>query len=299
MSRSCSLKAPAKINLGLRIGKQRADGFHRLKTLFQTVSWFDELRVEAGPEFSEDRLTVEGPEAVPEGEENLVRVAINQVRDRCGSLPGVHVSLTKRIPVGTGLGGGSSDAASTLMALRHLFPSRVDRDVCMSIAADLGADVPFFLHGGTMLGEGIGDQLSDVEDLSGVAVVVVPSYRVDTEWAYQRYAKGLSDSSNLNNINFSIKSRDGREALSSLDLTNDFEPLVADRYDRHRSIREVLRGNSLGTALTGSGSALYSLHASDEQATECRERVAREFSGVTVRKVRFVGSQEYPLKEGE
>ncbi len=174
----------AKINLYLRIRGKRSDGYHLVESELQTVDLRDELTVERSPRFI---LACSG-EPVPCGEENLVARAFRLFREKIGAEP-VKIHLHKRIPPGRGLGGGSSDAAATLLALGKLFAPDLTMEVLLSMAVELGADVPFFLLGGRVKVEGIGEKLQPLKDLPGVAVVVDPGLEVSTAKIYEEYDK--------------------------------------------------------------------------------------------------------------
>lgn len=173
-------EAPAKLNLDLRVGARDAAGLHPLRSLVQAVEWSDLVVVEEG---EEDHLDVAGAD-VPEGGENLVWKAVEAFG--FASRPRLHIRLDKRIPVAAGLGGGSSDAAAALRAVADL----VDAPAGMAeeVAARVGADVPFFLTGGTARMEGHGEILTSLPPLEGFAVgVVVPPYQLSTADVYRRW----------------------------------------------------------------------------------------------------------------
>lgn len=289
------VRAPAKLNLGLRIGSGNANGFHEIKTIFQSVRLFDEMDIRFSGNLEEDNLRVRGPVDVPEGPENLVRRALNQLRDRYETLPYAGIELTKHIPTGAGLGGGSSDAAMVLLVVRELLSERTTDDVLHEVAVELGADVPFFLHGGTMGGEGIGERLTDMEDFEGWAVIAVPPYEIDTERAYNQFKDYLCDSKINNNINFSKKSSGGNMGWQSLNLRNDFEPFVAATHDLHTNIKDVMSHRSSHLALSGSGSAIYSLYQDEADAKDCEEEIIGRFSDVKCYRREFLTSESYPL----
>lgn len=172
--------APAKLNLSLRVGARDGSGFHPLHSLVQTIEWYDEVTVTTA---EEDQLRVEGAE-LPEGGGNLAWKAVEVWRRSTGSnRPRLAVSLSKRLPVAAGLGGGSSDAAAVLAALADL--SGGDHAVLPELAAAVGSDVPFLLRGGTALMEGRGERLTPRPPLSGFAVAVaVPPFELVTAEVY-------------------------------------------------------------------------------------------------------------------
>ncbi|MFB6346386.1 MAG: 4-(cytidine 5'-diphospho)-2-C-methyl-D-erythritol kinase [bacterium] len=255
MSDLLTIKAPAKINLGLRVGPEDPSGYHKINTVLQRISVYDRLDFGSSPT-TEDTLEVNGPVTVPSSDENLILRTLNRVRENGLDLPPLSVRLRKEIPSGAGLGGGSSNAAATLKAVTKIMEHTIDQSTLYDLADEIGSDVPFFLKQGTQLGTGRGASLRALPDLDGEGLLCVPPYSVATEWAYSNVESRPEEE--LQGI---IKS--GSEAeLSSwreLDLTNDFEPLIARNYELHNSITETLNNMNLTWALTGSGSALYVL----------------------------------------
>lgn len=156
-----TVRVPAKVNLQLVVGSERADGFHDLATVYHAVSLFDDVTALPG-----DHLTVsvegEGAEAVPTDDSNLAVVAARALADRLGIEPHAHLHVHKSIPVAAGLAGGSADAAGALLALDRLWDARLDRDELVELAASVGSDVPFALVGHTALGLGCGEKLTPV-----------------------------------------------------------------------------------------------------------------------------------------
>lgn len=252
-----SIKANAKINLGLRIIGRRDDGYHLLHTLFQELDFGDTLTLSEGSSGSVT-LKVTGPAArgVSTRDDNLCVRAGRLLQERVGTRRGVHVVLEKRIPPGSGLGGGSSDAAAVLQGLNGYWQAGLGEDELTALAGTLGADVPFFIRGGLQLGEEVGTQLTPVGKQLEVAVVlVIPSFGVETAWAYGQ-----------------LTARDSWPSAPAFDrllaqtplpwdrFTNDFEELV---FHRHKGLAELKRGlleaGALHASLAGSGSAVYGL----------------------------------------
>ena len=248
------VRAYAKINLSLRVLGMRPDGYHELRTIFQSIALYDTLtlRVRRGP-FA---LHCDDP-ACPAGERNLIWRASEHVwaaSGRAGSMRDVEIRLVKRIPMRGGLGGGSSDAAAALRALGSLW--RVQEPALRAMAPALGADVPYFLEGGTVLGLERGDLLFPLVDppLSW-AVLVVPSFGVATREAFAWWdERGSARSGPIS------------------ELQNDLEGPVAIRHpDISRIVNELWRAGASHAAMSGSGSAVFGLFDSRAAA----ERTAR------------------------
>jgi 4-diphosphocytidyl-2-C-methyl-D-erythritol kinase len=173
-------ESPAKVNLNLLVEAPRADGLHHLQSLVQTVGWLDQLDVE---ESEEDNLVIDGADLDPE--DNLVTRSLKAIRAR-GFVPPLDIRLDKQIPIGAGLGGGSSNAAATLLAATET--GRMPRSVAEEVAPSIGADVPLFLTGGTILMTGIGDQVESQRPLTGFAVAMaVPPFEISTVDVYRRW----------------------------------------------------------------------------------------------------------------
>jgi 4-diphosphocytidyl-2-C-methyl-D-erythritol kinase len=273
MSRTLVLRPPAKINLTLRVGSPRGDGFHDVRTLLQSVALSDTLTVTArrGP-FA---LAAGGP-GVPTDETNLVSraaTALWRALKREGEPRDAHVKLVKQIPIAAGLGGGSADAAAALIALNVVWDGRRSRRDLARIGGTLGADVPFFLQGGTALGAGRGDEIYPVDDAARLGVVIIkPSFGVATADAYR-----WLDEDRAAGVGAPAVSRDVDVGWASgpIALVNDLQGPVARRHAPVAEIVEALtKAGALGAAMTGSGSAVFGLFP-ETQAPRAARRLKR------------------------
>lgn len=252
-------EAPAKLNLGLRVVGRRADGYHEIRTIMQTVDLCDELTVrpDRGDAFTCDDT------GVPAGPENLVCRARDLFRQRVAAWPHpVSLRLTKRIPVGAGLGGGSSDAAAALRALNGLHGHPLDGESLRAVAAELGSDVPFLVDGGTALAAGRGERLTPLVWTDPVAYVLAyPGVAVGTAWAYAQLGSALTDGGAYISFTSSLESGGcvDREALIRV-LENDFQPVVERAYPIVAEVRSRLdRAGARASTLSGSGSTVYGI----------------------------------------
>jgi 4-diphosphocytidyl-2-C-methyl-D-erythritol kinase len=263
-------EAPAKLNLGLEIVRRRADGFHDLRTIFQAIDLHDDLTVRERGRAGVS-LVVTGPEApaVPSGPENLIVRAGEELARRRAPGRGVEIRLTKRIPVGAGLGGGSSDAAATLLALEALWSLDPDPRERARLALELGSDVPFFLVGGTALGEGRGERLTRVHAPPPCGwILAVPEFRVSTAEAFRRVSPRLTGPKQRINILLTAFEKGDYDRFFE-NLGNDLEAGVVRIQPRLAGIRlELLDHGALAVGLTGSGSALYALTRSQGAANK-------------------------------
>ncbi len=280
---------------------RRAGGYHLLHTLFQEIDFGDEVTLTdqpSGPVSLEvvgaaadpsgpsvrmpDRsgcLTPEGSPsgtsrrtgAVPTGDQNLCIQAARMFQESTGVGEGVHIQLDKRIPMGAGLGGGSSDAAAVLKGLNELWQTGMTVQEMEGLAVELGADVPFFIRGGLQLGAGIGEVLTPLKRALPYSVVlVIPPFGVDTAWAYRQFA---SRRSFLPPPAFDKLIT--REPIPWEDFTNDFEEVVFPRYGQLAEIKAaLLEQGAVYASLSGSGSAVYGLFAGPAPEAELKHRFA-------------------------
>jgi 4-diphosphocytidyl-2-C-methyl-D-erythritol kinase len=247
-------QAPAKINLYLEITGRRADGYHTVDTGYQSIDLADTVTLEPAPLGSDVTCEVVGEwgEHVPQGEENLATRAARLIAEHTGRDPRVAITIEKRIPVGAGLGGGSSDAAAVLMALARRFAVPDPENTLVDVARELGADVHFFLQGGTRRGTGVGEQL-DVMDPPAErwGILVYPGVRVSTGWAYDAYDVAGEGSSG-----------------------NALESVVVEKYPVVGEALGVLRSGPATIArMSGSGSAVFALYASGAERDADVDRV--------------------------
>jgi 4-diphosphocytidyl-2-C-methyl-D-erythritol kinase len=264
-----TLRAHAKLNLDLRVGGQRADGYHELRTIFQTVALHDTLVIESTPR---KPFTIAGDaSAMPLGEDNLAwraAAALWHAIGRAGLPIGARITIRKRIPAQAGLGGGSSDAAATLAGLNRLWREPIAPLALVSLAATLGADVPFFLVGGSALGLGRGDEVYPLIDLPSHEVVIVrPSFGVSTKDAYAWLADARSTPPGKG-VALAERSYEG--------FANDFERVVEAHHPEIPEIRQCLQRLGAKTArMSGSGSAVFGLFETTAGARRAEIKLRR------------------------
>jgi 4-diphosphocytidyl-2-C-methyl-D-erythritol kinase len=261
-----TLPAFAKINLGLRVLGRRADGYHEISTLFQTVSLHDTLTFRATRDGSL-RLACADPE-IPTDETNLVLRAAAALRERYGVRLGARVELKKVIPAGGGLGGGSSDAAVALVALATLWGVEADARELSGLAARLGADVPFFLAGGTALGEGTGADIRPLADAPKMHLcVVTPGVHISTAEGYKALgARALTKADTAANLSVSRTEADFPDSLCGV-WSNDFEAVVVRLHPEVGRAREALESaGAVRASLSGSGSSVFGVFENKGEA---------------------------------
>jgi 4-diphosphocytidyl-2-C-methyl-D-erythritol kinase len=273
------LTARAKINLGLRINGLRPDGYHEIWSVMQEIGLADTILLKEAPNFS---LTMTCDQAnLPADETNLCLKAARLLQQEVGCQRGVHMELTKRIPVGAGLGGGSSDAAAVLKGLDRFWELKLDKSELLELAGRLGSDVPFFILGGCCLATGRGEILQEIASpVSGPMVLAIPNVHVSTAWAYKNiedYPLTLREELIKLQVCFSKDLSQG--PFKSL-FSNDFEPLVFAHYPVLRQLKENLEQSGAWYAsMSGSGSAVYGLYQDEETARQALAHVA--FTGRT------------------
>ena len=252
-----NLKSFAKVNIGLRILEKRPDGYHNIHTLFQELDFHDSITLEkrdSGIEF------LSNVEWLKNDSSNLCVKAWQTLVDAFG-IPGVSIQLHKRIPAGSGLGGGSSNAATVLKGLKQLYELDISNNELEKLGKVLGADVPFFIRGGLQLGDGIGDKLTPLcKAVRGNYLLVMPEFYIDTKLAYSNSKKILDES--RENINFSSFIRNNNISFELFE--NDFEAIAVPAYPEIGQIKETLRAHGARFAsLSGSGSTVFGIFDED------------------------------------
>ena len=287
---SIRIRAHAKINLDLRVLGTRADGFHELRTVFQAISLHDTLTVvpREGP------FTIECAAAgVPLDRSNLVwkaAQALWRAARREGDVRDVVVHLEKRIPLQAGLGGGSGNAAAALIALARAWRLNVRPAQLTDIAASLGADVPFFLAGGTALGLGRGEEIYPLADLPPHWIVLlVPGFGVSTVDAYSWYDRERDVDRGVMREPQHVP---GPWPSRAAQMINDLEPPIARRHPEIDHMKAALRrAGALAAAMSGSGSAVFGLFQRSSEARAAVEKLAG--SGWKVMLTESLGRVEY------
>jgi 4-diphosphocytidyl-2-C-methyl-D-erythritol kinase len=261
------LRALAKINLDLRVLGERPDGFHELRTIFQTISLADTIDIAFTPG-GKTSVEVEDNLGIPD---NLAARAARMALEAMRVTGRVEMLIRKRIPMGAGLGGGSSDAAAVLLALPVLAGRELELPKLCGMAEQLGSDVPFFLLGGRAVGIGRGSELFPLADEPALpGLLLVPAVHVSTAEAYRRLSPRLTSESQQNKIvSFQSQTwnRGGREPAC-----NDFEAVVFEQHGSLARLKKRLIGAGASVALmTGSGSGVFGLFHTREEAARARD----------------------------
>jgi 4-diphosphocytidyl-2-C-methyl-D-erythritol kinase len=254
---SITLPAFAKINWSLRVLGKRPDGYHEIDTVFQTISLHDTISIT--PTEKNDLVLSCDDRSLPADERNLVWRAAAALRVRCSIHKGARIRLEKRIPVHAGLGGGSSDAAATLVGLAYLWNVTLTEDELSKLAAGLGADVPFFLCGGTARGSGKGSDIAALPDAADKFLLLVkPSANISTSKAYEALNAAALTTSEGKTILASSQPRDFSKGFSSDALQNDFEAVVLQlEPEIERARVALMKAGANAALLAGSGAAVF------------------------------------------
>lgn len=286
--RSYSLIAPAKINLYLQIVGDRSDGFHELVMVLQSIELADVVTVRSiGTEAI--RVWCDNPD-VPQDQTNLAYKAadlmVREFPDYFAKFGGVEIKIQKRIPMGAGLAGGSSNAAAVLVGLDLMWNLGLTHSDLQELGATLGSDIPFCISGGTSLATGRGEQLDGLPDLHNIYVVLA-KYRdlpISTPWAYQTYRQQFGDAYPKSASDVEARKQQSRGMMAAIAqqnlaqigqlLHNDLERVVLPEYPQVQQLRDRFqRLGVLGTMMSGSGSTVFGLVESHAQAEQVKDQM--------------------------
>jgi 4-diphosphocytidyl-2-C-methyl-D-erythritol kinase len=265
--------ASAKINLFLEITGKRVDGYHTLSTLFQTISLADELSFRSAKAL---QLSCSN-RTLPTDDRNLVMRAALRLQTQLREKQGAAIYLKKTVPMGAGLGGGSGDAGAVLATLPRLWKHRAGPAVLHRVARTLGADVPFFLKGGTCAAGGIGDQLRPLPALPKTWLVLVyPGFGVATKEAYARVRVPLTAQRSIHRMISLLKRPHPSDWVGQ--MFNRFEEFIFPTYPKLARLKEdLIRAGALGALMSGSGSTVFGVAASQEQGRRILSRMRKTY----------------------
>jgi 4-diphosphocytidyl-2-C-methyl-D-erythritol kinase len=275
-----SALAPAKLNVGLWIVRRRPDGYHDLLTLYQAVDLYDQLTVE--PRARGLTLSCTDP-TLPTDRSNLVLRAAAVLAQATGVKRGAHFHLEKRIPHGAGLGGGSSDAAAALLLLNRLWGLGLGRGRLSRLARTVGADVPYFLVGGTAVGRGRGDRLTPVQLVGDKDFVILhSSRRISAKWAYFQYKRELTASEPTPRM--AKMAGMARQVGKFFNRpVNHLQPGVLAHFpDLRQNLDDLQALGAIAVSMTGSGSSVFGVFPDRPAASAAARRLRRSGKPVTL-----------------
>ncbi|MEK6759990.1 MAG: 4-(cytidine 5'-diphospho)-2-C-methyl-D-erythritol kinase [Deltaproteobacteria bacterium] len=267
--------SPAKVNIFLKVRSKRPDGYHEIYSLMQPVSLYDVIEILLTPgALKAVRCKGYG---VPEGRENLACRAAEAFLERTGIAAEVEIFITKNIPIGAGLGGGSSDAAGVLLGLNSMTGQGLAETELMELGALIGSDVPFFILKGPAIASGRGEILKRVKTPRCHYVLVNPSIHVSTQWAYSNL--DLTKKAKDNTLTYSEAGFSTAESMAGI-LENDLEAVTAVSFPEIGLIKEALvEYGALGALMSGSGSTVFGVFSEEARAEAAFELVSKRFGG--------------------
>lgn len=277
-----TIRSGCKINLLLNVLRRRKDGFHELETVMQPLPLFDELTAKFASRPGIE-LLCDYPE-IPIGADNLICRAARVFQSAMGKKDGLQIHLQKNIPIAAGLGGGSGDAAATLLILNRLYDSALSAESLFEMASQLGSDVPFFLKNGPAIAFGRGETVQPVppfEIFEDACVILVnPGFGVPTAWAYQKLqldkTKGNSAPISVRELIWALQASDWEASMRG--LFNSLERPVFRKYPVLEIIRlELLKSGCSGALLSGSGATVFGIIRGKELGEETRQRFLKAF----------------------
>jgi 4-diphosphocytidyl-2-C-methyl-D-erythritol kinase len=267
-ARAMKLRAPAKVNLQLKICGRRADGFHDIETLLAPISLADELSVEIS-DGTAATISCDDPN-VPGAPDNLAAKAANEYARHTGRRFGLQISIRKRIPIGAGLGGGSSDAAAVLLALDRVFDTKLGPPELEKLAAKVGSDVPFFIRGQSAICRGRGEIIQPFELPEPLSLLLLkPPFGVETSWAYQSWSTSRAI----------CEAAQEEQDLGSVKIFNFLERPVFEKFLLLPVMKDWLRRQPevRAAAMSGSGSAIFAVLKEDVCGQELEQRLKANF----------------------
>lgn len=271
-------RAYAKINLGLDVTGKREDGYHIVKMIMQNVDLYDTLTFEAN-DTGEITLKASSP-SIPTDDSNLICKVARQLAEKYGVTKGVDITLEKRIPVAAGMAGGSTDGAAAYKVLNELWGLNLTtKDMC-ELAVKLGADIPYCIIGGTMLAEGIGEELTSIKEMPSCHILIAkPPIDVSTGWVYKELdSKDIENHPDIDGVKRAIEDGNLYDMCDKID--NVLERVTAPRYEEIGKLESIMEENgAIRAFMTGSGPTVFGIYDDEKKAKEGYEAVVN--SGIT------------------
>ena len=274
--RKLNFQSYCKINIGLKIEGKREDGYHDINTVYQELLFHDIItlkKTKTGNNFACNIKNLDN-------NDNLCVKAWNLMADKFG-LDGISINLKKKIPVGAGLGGGSSNAAATLKGVNELFQLGLSSKDLKEVAIKIGADVPFFINGGAQIGKGVGDVLTEVNPFVDSSVLLImPKIRIDTSWAYGQIKNVLDE----DNCDINFRRLIGEKKTPFKMFKNDFEIIIFPAYPEIGRIKSLLlKSGAWYASLSGSGSTVFGLFDDEAKAILAESEFSSEYHSIITR----------------
>ena len=274
----------AKINLYLKVGKKLSSGYHNLQSIMQRIELSDSINIEP---INEDKIIVESTNPELASEENLAYKAAILLKKKYKVKHGVKIFIEKNIPLEAGLGGDSSNAATTLLNLNKLWSLKLKEKQLIDLASQIGSDVPFFIGENAAVVEGIGDKIKRIKKSFSINIVLInPGFRVSTRWAYSAFDKQrpkIKTKADISNLVKAIEKKDIKEIANN--LHNDFESIVIKKYKVINDIKtNLLRNDALNALVSGSGPTVFGVFNSIYEAREAFFKIQYDYPFVFLTK---------------
>ena len=253
----------SKVNIGLKVLNRRHDGYHNIYTIFQELNFGDSIYIKKRDYGCK---IISNVDWIPTDKSNLCFKAYNEIKKEFSRVEGIQIQINKKIPIGSGLGGGSANAAAVLKGIKNIYKLNANESKLEEIGGKIGADVPFFIRGKTQLGEGVGDKLTQLpKALIGTYLLVIPKIFISTKWAYSVIKNKLNDQNKKAKFSSFLN-----EDYSSLQIfENDFEQIVIPAYPEIGAIKiKLLKLGARFSSLSGSGSTVYGVFDDEASAKE-------------------------------
>ncbi len=268
------IESPAKVNLFLEVLKKREDGYHNVETVLETVDLCDDIILKE----TKEGIKIESDfPSLPLGRENLAYQAAFLLKKRLGIEKGIQITINKRIPLASGLGGGSSNGASVLLGLNKLWGLDLSYEELLGLAREIGADVPFFLRKGRALGRGRGDELWPLPQSPTLHFVLIsPGFEISAEWAYENLRNLTKEARSIKIILSALKS--GKITRIGNSLYNRLEEAVILKHPQIAKIKKrLLELGACGALMSGSGPSVFGLVEDGKRAKEIYGKIKRDF----------------------
>ena len=274
----------AKINLYLKIGKKLGSGYHNIQSVMQRIELSDNISIEP---VNEDRIMVESTNPELSGEENLAYQVALLLKKKYKVRHGVKIYIEKNVPLEAGLGGGSSDAATTLVHLNKLWGLKLKEKQLVELGSQIGSDVPFFIGENAALVEGIGDKIKRIKKSFSINIVLInPGFRVSTKWTYSAFDRQkpkIKTKADISSLIRAIEKKDIKEIANN--LHNDFESIVTKKYKVINEIKNnLLRNDALNALVSGSGPTVFGVFNSIYEARETFFKIQYDYPFVFLTK---------------
>ena len=279
-----AVQSYAKINLFLKVGKKMKNNYHQIQSVMQKVELSDTIHIE---HLAEDKIVLESTNKELENEDNLAYKAAALLKAKFKVKQGVKIRIEKNIPLESGLGGGSSNAAAVLNSLNKMWGLKISQKNLMELGFHLGSDVPFLIGENASIVEGIGDKVKPLKKSFSINVVLInPGFRVPTKWAYAAWDKQKPRTKTKADINALVKAIEKKDIGAIADnMHNDFEEIV---FKKHKVLKEIkqnlMRNDALNATVSGSGPTIFAVFNSIYEAREAFFKIQYDYPFVFLTK---------------